>query len=171
MTAVATSPAHPDAKPYMSPQVSFDGGMFMVTYITGVVESWMYWPMIAGAVFLFKYKKKKALFEQEHPGQVSMAWPLSRKVRKCCVFLFAAMFIRSYYMQLRRSCGYLYTKLHSCLRMFDSALCRRSGGFGEDSLPAFTSGGALTGLCIMQLIISHRLQLQWTLNRRPMEAY
>lgn len=76
-------------------QVTFDGGMFMVTYMTGVVESWMYWPLIAGAVFLFKYKKKKALFEQEHPGQVSMAWPLSRKVQNCCVFLIAAMLIRS----------------------------------------------------------------------------
>lgn len=61
-------------------QVSFDGGMFMLTYMTGVVKSWMYWPIIAGTVFLYKYKKKKALFELEHPGQVSMAWPLSREV-------------------------------------------------------------------------------------------
>lgn len=54
--------------------------MFMLTYMAGVFKSWMYWPIIAGTVFLYKYKKKKALFELEHPGQVSMAWPLSHQV-------------------------------------------------------------------------------------------
>lgn len=59
--------------------------MFLVTYMTGVVKSWMYWPMIAGTVFLYKYKTKKALFEKDHPGQVAMAWPLSRQVSELCV--------------------------------------------------------------------------------------
>ena len=81
-------------------QVSFDGGMFLVTYLTGVVESWMYWPIIAGGVFLYKYKKKKALFELEHPGQISMAWPLSRQVRCQCV-----AFLLGWRRELYRSCG------------------------------------------------------------------
>lgn len=54
--------------------------MFVVTYIVGVMKSWMYWPLLAGGVFLYKYKKQKALFEQKHPGQVAMAWPISSQV-------------------------------------------------------------------------------------------
>lgn len=56
--------------------------MFLITYMTGVVKSWVYWPIIAGAVFLYKYKKQKARFEARHPGQVAMAWPLSRQVMR-----------------------------------------------------------------------------------------
>ena len=48
--------------------------------MTGVVKSWVYWPIIAGTVFLYKYKKQKTRFEARHPGQVAMAWPLSRQV-------------------------------------------------------------------------------------------
>lgn len=55
--------------------------MFLITYMTGVVKSWVYWPIIAGTMFLCKYKKQKARFEARHPGQVAMAWPLSRQVR------------------------------------------------------------------------------------------
>ncbi|CAM9958615.1 unnamed protein product [Ascophyllum nodosum] len=54
-----------------------DDGAFMATYVTGVVKSWFYWPILAGASFLYKYKKKKAEFEEKHPGQVSMAWPIN----------------------------------------------------------------------------------------------
>lgn len=55
--------------------------MFLVTYLTGVVKSWFYWPMIAGVVFLWKYKRAKRRFEEEHPGQVAMAWPIDEQVR------------------------------------------------------------------------------------------
>lgn len=61
-------------------QLSLDGGMFLITYMTGVVKSWVYWPIIAGSLFLYRYKKQKARFEARHPGQVAMAWPLSRQV-------------------------------------------------------------------------------------------
>ena len=27
-------------------QMELDGGMFLVTYLTGVVKSWMYWPIL-----------------------------------------------------------------------------------------------------------------------------
>lgn len=54
--------------------------MFMLTYMTGVVASWMYWPLIAGTVFWCMFTTTKHLFEHEHPGEVSMAWPLSREV-------------------------------------------------------------------------------------------
>eukprot|EP00904_Undaria_pinnatifida_P010730 jgi/Undpi1/6788/HiC_scaffold_21.g09265.m1 len=61
----------------ISISLSLDGGMFLITYMTGVVKSWLYWPLIAGAVFTYKYKKQRDSFEQEHPGQVAMAWPIS----------------------------------------------------------------------------------------------
>lgn len=55
--------------------------MFMVLYILGVAKSWMYWPLIAGVFFLWKYKKTKQRFEDQHPGQVAMAWPIVEQVR------------------------------------------------------------------------------------------
>ncbi|CAM9874636.1 unnamed protein product, partial [Pylaiella littoralis] len=59
--------------------LELDGGMFLVTYLVGVMKSWMYWPILAGAVFTYKYKKKKLLFQQEHPGQVALAWPIDHQ--------------------------------------------------------------------------------------------
>eukprot|EP00903_Cladosiphon_okamuranus_P005760 g5711.t1 len=56
--------------------LEFDGGMFLITYLTGVVKSWMYWPIIAGAVFTYKYKKQRAAFDEANPGQVAIAWPV-----------------------------------------------------------------------------------------------
>ncbi|CAM9166200.1 unnamed protein product [Scytosiphon promiscuus] len=60
----------------ISISLTLDGGMFMAVYGIGVAKSWMYWPLIAGVVFLWKYKGAKRRFEEEHPGQVAMAWPL-----------------------------------------------------------------------------------------------
>ncbi|CAM9874907.1 unnamed protein product [Pylaiella littoralis] len=56
--------------------LTLDGGMFMVVYLLGVAKSWMYWPLIAGVVFLCKYRKEKRRFEEQHAGQVAMAWPI-----------------------------------------------------------------------------------------------
>lgn len=53
----------------------------MLVYAMGVAKSWMYWPLIAGVVFLWKYKKAKRRFEEQHPGQVAMAWPIDEQVR------------------------------------------------------------------------------------------
>ncbi|CAM9482562.1 unnamed protein product [Ectocarpus sp. 12 AP-2014] len=63
----------------ISISLTLDGGMFLVTYLTGVVKSWFYWPMIAGVVFVWKYKRAKRRFEEEHPGQVAMAWPIDQQ--------------------------------------------------------------------------------------------
>lgn len=52
----------------------------MVVYLLGVAKSWMYWPLIAGVVFLCKYRKEKRRFEEQHPGQVAMAWPIVKQV-------------------------------------------------------------------------------------------
>ncbi|CAM9562723.1 unnamed protein product, partial [Hapterophycus canaliculatus] len=59
--------------------LELDGGMFMLTYLTGVVKSWMYWPLIAGAVFTYKYKKQRAAFSEAHPGQTAMVWPIDEQ--------------------------------------------------------------------------------------------
>jgi len=34
----------------------------------------------AGAMFLYKYKKKKSAFDEANPGQVAMAWPIHPQV-------------------------------------------------------------------------------------------
>ncbi|CAM9796346.1 unnamed protein product, partial [Ectocarpus fasciculatus] len=65
----------------ISISVTLDGGMFLVTYLTGVVKSWFYWPMIAGVAFLWKYKRAKRRFGEKHPGQVAMAWPIDQQAR------------------------------------------------------------------------------------------
>lgn len=52
----------------------------MVIYITGVAKSWVYWPMLAGAMFLYKYDKQKRAFEEAHGGEVALAWPISFQV-------------------------------------------------------------------------------------------
>ncbi|CAM9144310.1 unnamed protein product [Ectocarpus sp. 4 AP-2014] len=59
--------------------LELDGGMFIVTYIAGVIKSWFYWPILAGAVFMYKYKKQRAAFQEAHPGQVAMAWPIDEQ--------------------------------------------------------------------------------------------
>lgn len=83
----------PGLKP-LHPQVSLDGGMFMMVYILGVAKSWMYWPLIAGVVFLFKFKKKKRRFEEQHPGQVAMAWPIVEQVRNTAVCVDILVFVK-----------------------------------------------------------------------------
>ncbi|CAM9663832.1 unnamed protein product, partial [Hapterophycus canaliculatus] len=60
----------------ISISLTLDGGMFMIVYVIGVAKSWMYWPLIAGLVFLWKFKGAKRRFEEEHPGQLAMAWPI-----------------------------------------------------------------------------------------------
>lgn len=60
--------------------MSFDDGLFMVSYVISVVKSWIYWPIIAGAIFLKKFGKQRAEFEKENPGQVAMAWPITEQV-------------------------------------------------------------------------------------------
>lgn len=57
-------------------QISLDGGLFLFSYLLGVVKSWFYWPFLAGLIFNFKYKKQKKKFEEENPGQLAMAWPV-----------------------------------------------------------------------------------------------
>lgn len=52
----------------------------MVTYMAGVTKSWMYWPILAGAMFLYKYEKQKKQFEESHGGEVALAWPISFQV-------------------------------------------------------------------------------------------
>jgi len=52
----------------------------MVVYLVGVAKSWMYWPFLAGFVFLWKYKKAKQSFEEKHPGQLALAWPIDGQV-------------------------------------------------------------------------------------------
>ncbi|CAM9493458.1 unnamed protein product [Ectocarpus fasciculatus] len=59
--------------------LELDGGMFLVTYMVGVIKSWFYWPILAGAVFMYKYKKQRAAFLEAHPGQVAMAWPIDQQ--------------------------------------------------------------------------------------------
>lgn len=62
-------------------QLTLDGGMFMLVYLAGVAKSWMYWPLIAGVMFLWKYRKAKRSFEEENPGQLALAWPIGGQVR------------------------------------------------------------------------------------------
>lgn len=52
----------------------------MVVYMAGVAKSWMYWPFLAGFMFLWRYKKAKRLFEEENPGQLALAWPIDGQV-------------------------------------------------------------------------------------------
>lgn len=53
----------------------------MAVYLVGVAKSWMYWPFLAGVVFLWKYKKAKRRFEEKHPGQLALAWPIDGQVQ------------------------------------------------------------------------------------------
>lgn len=81
-------------------QLELDGGMFLVTYTTGVVKSWMYWPIIAGVMFNYKYKKQKRAFDEANPGQVAMAWPIDHEVwttinDRARLFLNFVLWIRS----------------------------------------------------------------------------
>eukprot|EP00752_Nemacystus_decipiens_P018608 g16683.t1 len=56
--------------------LAFDGGMFILVYLAGVAKSWFYWPILAGAMFLWKFEKEKRSFEEKHPGQLALAWPI-----------------------------------------------------------------------------------------------
>eukprot|EP00903_Cladosiphon_okamuranus_P005765 g5716.t1 len=56
--------------------LAFDGGMFILVYLAGVAKSWFYWPILAGAMFLWKFKRAKSRFEEKHPGQLALAWPI-----------------------------------------------------------------------------------------------
>lgn len=62
-------------------QLAFDGGMFILVYLAGVAKSWFYWPVLAGAMFLWKFKGAKSSFDEKHPGQLALAWPIDGDVR------------------------------------------------------------------------------------------
>lgn len=62
-------------------QLAFDGGMFILVYLAGVAKSWLYWPILAGVMFLWKFKKAKSRFEEKHPGQLALAWPVTAQVK------------------------------------------------------------------------------------------
>lgn len=56
--------------------------MFILVYLAGVAKSWCYWPVLAGAMFLWRFKKAKRAFEEKHPGQLALAWPIDGHVRR-----------------------------------------------------------------------------------------
>jgi len=50
------------------------------TYFSRLLPHVIFFLCPAGAVFLYKYKKKKTAFDETNPGQVAMAWPIYPQV-------------------------------------------------------------------------------------------